>query len=349
MRNYNNNYTNTRKRNSKQRNMIPFLLLTILLVVILVAVVFFAAKGEESGGSKDTQNIGDASDDLEKWQEGVIEHNDKYYKYNNKIKNYLILGIDKDAYVEVTDSSSGGQSDAMFLLVVNDADKTISVVSINRNSMTDVDVYGDSGTILRTVEAQICTQHGFGDGKHLSCKRTADTVSRLFYNLPISGYLSMQMGAIPVMNDAIGGVTLEVLQDVVYESKGVNLKAGDIVTLDGDEAYAYLRARELNEFDSATDRLKRQEQYISCFVEQMEAYTSGSTTKALDIYESISDYIVTNIDIASLFLQLEDYEYSEQKYSVPGETRMGEVFEEYHVDDDALYDMIIELFYVEVE
>lgn len=348
MKNYKKTYTDTQKQNSKQRNMIPFLLLTILLVIVLVTVVVFAVKGKESDGSNNTQNTGDTSANVEKWQEGVIKYNGKYYKYNNKIKNYLIMGIDKDAYVEVTDSSSGGQSDAMFLLVVNDADKTMSIVSINRNTMTDVDVYGDSGVILKTTEAQICTQHGFGDGKHLSCKRAADAVSRLFYNLPISGYLSMQMGAIPIMNDAIGGVELEVLQDVVYESKGVNLKAGETVTLTGDEAYAYLRARELDEFDSATDRLKRQEQYISCFVEQMEAYTSGSKIKALDIYEAISDYIVTNIDIASMVLQLEDYEYSEQKYSVPGETRMGEVFEEYHVDDDALYDMIIELFYVEV-
>lgn len=348
MKNYKKTYTDTQKQNSKQRNMIPFLLLTILLVIVLVTVVVFAVKGKESDGSNNTQNTDDTSANVEKWQEGVIKYNGKYYKYNNKIKNYLIMGIDKDAYVEVTDSSSGGQSDAMFLLVVNDADKTMSIVSINRNTMTDVDVYGDSGVILKTTEAQICTQHGFGDGKHLSCKRAADAVSRLFYNLPISGYLSMQMGAIPIMNDAIGGVELEVLQDVVYESKGVNLKAGETVTLTGDEAYAYLRARELDEFDSATDRLKRQEQYISCFVEQMEAYTSGSKIKALDIYEAISDYIVTNIDIASMVLQLEDYEYSEQKYSVPGETRMGEVFEEYHVDDDALYDMIIELFYVEV-
>lgn len=348
MKNYKKNYTDSRKQNSKQRNMIPFLALTLLLVIVLIAVVVFALKGKESGGNDDSQSGGDTSANVEKWQEGVIKHNGKYYKYNNKIKNYLILGIDKDAYVEVTDSSGGGQSDAMFLLVVNDADKTMSIVSINRNTMTDVDVYGDSGVVLHTTEAQICTQHGFGDGKHLSCKRAADAVSRLFYNLPISGYLSMQMGAIPIMNDAIGGVELEVLQDVEYGSKGVNLKAGETVKLTGDEAYAYLRARELDEFDSATDRLKRQEQYISCFVEQMEAYTSGSKTKALDIYESISDYIVTNIDIAGMVLELEDYEYSEQKYSVPGETHMGEVFEEYHVDDDALYDMIIELFYVEV-
>jgi hypothetical protein len=36
-------------------------------------------------------------------------------------------------------------------------------------------------------------------------------------------------------------------------------------------------------------------------------------------------------------------------YTVPGETVKTEVFEEYHVDDKALYQMIIDIFYEEVE
>ena len=36
-------------------------------------------------------------------------------------------------------------------------------------------------------------------------------------------------------------------------------------------------------------------------------------------------------------------------YTVSGETVMGEEFEEFYVDDDALYDLIIQIFYEEVE
>jgi hypothetical protein len=36
-------------------------------------------------------------------------------------------------------------------------------------------------------------------------------------------------------------------------------------------------------------------------------------------------------------------------YTVPGETVEGGNYEEYQVDDDALYDLIIQVFYKEVE
>ena len=334
-----------------RKKKIPIIELTVvLLIAVLVVIIMMAGKKTETGqnnseiSSSEPQNV-------EKWQEGVIEHNGKYYKYNNRIHTYLIMGIDKEETETVIDGAAlGGQSDAMFLLVADSSKEKMSVISINRNSMTDIEVYDESGAKVSTLYAQICTQHGFGDGKHLSCSRATDAVSRLFYKIPIKGYLSMRMGAIPVMNDAIGGVELTVLQDLEYPGKGVSLKEGETKKLSGDEAYAYLRGRALNEFDSASDRLRRQEQYITAFTEQVKAYTAGSTSKLLAIYDSIEDYIVTNVDFANLASQLSSYKFEkENMYTVPGETIMGSEFEEYHVDDDALYDMIIEVFYEEVE
>jgi hypothetical protein len=59
---------------------------------------------------------------------------------------------------------------------------------------------------------------------------------------------------------------------------------------------------------------------------------------------------VTNIDFASLAAELMQYEYDDSRmYTVPGETVEGGNYEEYQVDDDALYDLIIQVFYKEVE
>lgn len=337
-----------RKETSKQRNRVPFIILCLVLIIVLGVVIGMAMKGRGEIGTGSDAGTEVGSGTVEKWQEGVIKYDDKYYTYNNHIKSYLIMGIDIENS-EGIEAGDGGQSDAMFLLVTNDKDKTISIISINRNSMTDISVYGETGVVIKTIEAQICTQHAFGDGKHLSCGRAVDAVSQLFYNIPISGYLSMQMGAISIVNDAIGGVEVEVLRDLVDESKGVDLKAGETVTLNGNEAYVYLRSRDVNEFDSATNRLHRQEQYITSFAQQVKTYTDGDSQKALDIYESVEDYVVTNIDFSSFVLKLDSYEYDASRmYTVPGETQMGEKLEEYHVDDEALYDMIIQVFYEEV-
>ena len=335
----------------KKKNNLPVVILLFLLILVLTIVVIFAIKGKVILPDTEIGHSEGNTPATEKWQEGIIKHNEKYYKFNNKIHTYLIMGIDKDGPVEdemAEGTRDGGQSDAMFLLVTNSEDETMSVISINRNSMTEVTVYGEGNFVLGKTKAQICTQHGFGDGKKLSCSRTADAVSYLFYNIPIDGYFSINMGAIPLMNDAIGGTQVIVLNDLSYPD--VNLKKGDTVNLMGMEAYYYLRGRDINEFDSATNRLRRQEQYITSYFAKMKEVSAGSKTKVLQVYESIEDYIVTNIDFVELVSELMSYEYDENRmYTVPGETIMGETYEEYHVDDKALYDMIIDVFYNEVD
>jgi anionic cell wall polymer biosynthesis LytR-Cps2A-Psr (LCP) family protein len=203
---------------------------------------------------------------------------------------------------------------------------------------------------LGTVEAQICTQHGFGDGKKLSCTRTVNAVKQLFYNIPISGYVAINMGAVPTLNDAIGGVRVKVLQDLSYPDSGVELAAGDVVTLSGKEAYVYLRGRDLNDFDSATDRLRREEQYVINYMNQLKSYAAGDPDQVVEIYDSVSDYLVSSVDFATLAEELLNYEFSDDiMYTVPGDTRMGDEFEEYYVDEDAFYDLVIQIFYTKVE
>ena len=338
--------TTTRKKIDKR---VPLVLMVAVLVLVLIIVLVIAFKDKDKTPTTDNEPSTSA-DDLEKWQEGIISYNGKDYIYNQDINAYLIMGIDKEGKVETAaDSQSGGQSDSMFLLVTNADDKTMSIISINRNTMTRVETYYKNGLSSGYTTAQICVQHGFGDGRQLSCTRAADAVSYLFYNLPITGYLSLRMDAMAIMTDAIGGVEVTVLEDISYPSKGVNLKEGETKVLNGTEAYCYLRGRELNEFDSASNRLRRQEQFIGAFSSQLKAYTKGSTSKMLDIYESIEDYVVTNIDFADLASELSKYEYDDSRmYTVPGETVMGEEFEEYYVDEEEFYDMIIDIFYEEV-
>ncbi len=346
----------SRSNISQKLNNILFFLAGVLVVVIIGILVIAVQTKAQSNANQSDAVVSDvqtdtSAADVEKWQEGAILYNGDYYEYNTRIKSYLLMGIDSDDPVQTAaDGVSGGQSDALFLIVVDSENETLSVISINRNTMTDIAVYDAEGSSLGTTVAQICTQHGFGDGKKLSCTRTVDAVESLFYNIPISGYVAINMGAIPTLNDAVGGVTVEVLQDLYYPDQGVDLKEGETVTLSGAEAYAYLRGRDTNDYDSATDRLRREEQYIINYMNQLRAYAAGDSESIVDIYESVQDYIVSSVDFTSLVEQLMDYSFSEDiMYTVPGETQMGEEFEEYYVDEEAFYDLIIQIFYNKIE
>ena len=323
----------------KKKNIIVFII--SIVVILAISAVAFAMKNN----SKEEKNT---SSELQQESESYISYNGQKYQHNDHLRTYLYMGIDKDGPVtEAEDAVSGGQSDAMFLIVVDSEKKTMSVLAINRNTMTDVDVYDKDGNFVDTRELQICLQHGFGDGIRTSCQRSVDAVSNLLYGEPISGYIAMNMDAMPMMNDSVGGVTVEVLDDLNSPSRNVSLHKGETVTLNGEEAYVYLRSRDINEFDSATERLNRQMQYIQAFVKQAK---SKDAATLVSTYDAITDYIVTNVDIPNLVNKLMTYEFDDSRmYTIPGETLMGEQYEEYHVEEDAFYQVMLDIFYKPVE
>ena len=335
------------------------LIINIFAIVLSVSVFVVAgliiAQWKEK---KDADIKGNTMEDLawteqmgnvEKWQEGDVSYNGKTYRYNSSTKTYLFLGTDNQGTMaESIGGFSGGQSDAMFLLVTNAKEKIMSVISINRNTMTEVAMYDLLDNCVDRQIMQICLQYAYGDGGRTSCLRAADAVSRLFYNIPINGYLSMNMDAVPLLNDAVGGVTVEVMDDLENKSMGVSLKKGETVTLNGKEAYVYIRSRDTKEFDSASRRLERQNQYL---------FQLFRSIKGLGLEESmiskvsnlLEDYLVSSIDFAKLAEDASEYAFDESHmYNVPGETVMGETYEEYYIDEDAFYEMILEIFYEEI-
>ncbi|MCD7836233.1 MAG: LytR family transcriptional regulator, partial [Lachnospiraceae bacterium] len=73
----------------------------------------------------------------------------------------------------------------------------------------------------------------------------------------------------------------------------------------------------------------------------------------ITFYNTIRNYMVTDIqldEVTYLASQASGYSFNQESfYSVAGETVMGERFEEYYADETALYELILEVFYYEVE
>ncbi len=286
------------------------------------------------------------------WQEGWVKHEGRIYAYNEDIMTFLFMGIDKDSDVKkVAEGTDGGSADALFLAVMNPHDKTIKVIGINRNTMTDIDLYNEEGAYINTVKAQIAVQHGFGNGMEESCEYQKRAVQRLLYNLPIHGYAAVNMSAIPTINDAVGGVEVTVLEDLT--AKDSSLVKGEKVHLTGQSAFWYVKYRNTDEFASADGRLARQKQYLEAFIGKAKKTVKEDISAALDLYRAVSNQMVTDITIneaAYLAPLLADYRFGiDSFYLLEGETVMGEQFEEFYVDEDALYEMILEVFYEEVE
>ena len=290
------------------------------------------------------------------WKKGWVRYNGDIYQYNEDILTFLVMGIDKEGKVEpVKNGIDGGQADLIMLAVFNPHTKTTSLITVNRNTMTEIDVYDEKGEYIGSGQGQICLQHGYGDGAEISCERTKKAVSNLFYKLPIHGYFSINMGAMKAINSAVGGVTITLDEDFAASLDGVSvsLPKGEN-TLTDDEAHVYIRYRDHSEFDSATTRLNRQKKYIAAFVAKLKKETSRDITTPVKIFNELSPYIVTDITTGEItYMVSNTYDYNfdfDNIYSLKGETVIGKTeHEEFNYDPDQLYAMIIDIFYEKVE
>jgi len=339
---------------------------TILAVIVLVFGILSLMRGV--GRSKLTTAV--AGTEMEEMDVGSLEglsenqilYKDQVYQLNQDLITILVMGIDKETVTEVGGQSwtvdeeseyGGGQADALFLTVLNPHDKNVYVIAINRNSMVDVDVFDKDGNYEGVFTKQVALQHGYGDGMEESCQRQVKTVSRMFHNIPINAYAAISMDAIPELNDAVGGVSVEVLDDIIYPEYDMNLHQGDNVTLRGEKAYWYVRLRNENVFNSNELRLQRQKQYLTTFAAVAKEQAMSDIRVALDLYKTVRKYMVTDIDLNSFtYLATEAVNYTfdaKHLYSLEGEVIQGNQFEEFYPDDEALQQMIINLFYEPAE
>ncbi|MFQ9933161.1 MAG: LCP family protein [Lachnospiraceae bacterium] len=313
----------------------------------------------ESHGTKENQG-GSSKEDSNKLSfEGAGEesgydviYNGEKYVYNEDMITLLFLGIDtKEAVKPAEDGVSGGQSDALFLLILNPHTNIMDIIAIHRNSIALVDIYDKNGNYTGTGYTQICLQHAYGGGMEKSNEMTKNSVSRMLYDLPIHSVTSINMGAVPELNDSVGGITLNSLE--TFEADGYSFIEGQQVKLKGDNAYTYVHYRNMYVSDSAGMRLNRQKQYITSFINTALAQVKNDIGKVVDVYNIISKYVVTDLSIDEmtyLASELISYKFG-GIYSIEGELDKNPKwkYERYNLNQDALYEMLIDKFYEKVE
>ena len=249
---------------------------------------------------------------------------------------------------EVTDYLKGGQADALILMVVNHKTKKVNLINVNRNAMAEMDVYNKDGELIDTEVKQICLAHGYGT------ERQVEAVSELFNFLQINGYYSLELNGVAELNDYVGGVEVEVLENIPKGSDELKNGKGKTITLMGEDAMRYVQYRDVKSFNSVESRMARQKQYISAMFAKILDKTKEDATFPVKLMDVLRDYTVTDLDsskISYLATTCLNYEFdTENIYTLSGETVENEEgYEEFYVDEDSLKDLIFELFYEKIE
>ena len=219
--------------------------------------------------------------------------------------------------------------------------------------MVDVNISGADGNFKGTEKKQICLAYAYGDGKHTSCENLKRSVSRLLFGIPINSYAAVDLDAIPILNDAIGGVEVNVIEDLSHKDPALVLGAN--VLLNGEQAETFVRSRDTAGDENQNNlRMDRQKEYLSSFIKKTLSQTKQDIKTPLRLYNSVSDYMVTDIDASmityytSIFVR-SGFSAEDNFVKLPGTTTASEKYAEYYVDSDALFDMIINTYYTEVK
>ena len=328
---------------------ISAVLLSILLVLgSVVAVLVHKGKLALFNGYDKLKLNTVSQEDVTATDDGkTVTYAGKKYVFNENITSVLFLGIDKTNINETDTIGNNGQADAIFILAVDTKTGKTIIIPIVRDTIADVDVYSAAGSYIASRKEQVCLAYAYGDGGVLSCENTVKSVSRLFYGLPINSYAAIDLNAMRILTEQMGGVTLTPTTDFSMSRR--TLKAGEKTTLRGQDAVDYIQMRDRTSVNASLQRLQRQQQFIAAFCDQAVAATKRDIKTPIKMYQSVTDYMVTNIDLprvsyfASLVVGGTDFSVGFQK--VAGEMKMGREFAEYYVDSNAVYQTILDVFY----
>lgn len=286
--------------------------------------------------------------------EGQIAYQGKIYEYNDEILTFLCLGIDsrQDIKKEKT-PGEGGQADTIILVVLNQKDKTLKIINISRDTITKIKRYDTAGLYLYEDDAQLALQYAYGDGREKSCELMEEAVSYLFYGIPIHGYAAVDIRAVSELNDAVGGVEVTVIEDLSRFTP--DLALGNTLTLTGRQALHYVQERQVETEETGSNnlRMERQKQYVLAFFSKVKQETKKNITLPITLFGTASRHMITSItaDQAAYLstIALECSFSDEDMLSVPGTVEQGEIYEEFYIDEQAFYDLIINVFYREAD
>ena len=318
-----------------------------------------AAQNMQSAANERNDNASDSgtqeAEESYELQEGQIRYNGKTYQYQDTLMNILCLGIDsRDGIAKEKTPGKAGQADCVILAVLDDEAKTIQLINISRDSMVPVHVYATDGSFVEDRTEQLALQYAYGNGRDWSCQLMEQTVSELFYGLPIHGYCALSMNSIASLNDTVGGVTVTVPEDLAVMQPKL-FTAGDTVTLKGELAYHFVHDRDFKSADIASNnkRIARQKAYAVAFVNQLKQGMKEDMTLPVKLYQTAEKQMVTSIGLDQAVYLCTEYMNSsfdtDNIYTVEGEVTKGEEYAEFNVDDDALYQLILDVFYEEVD
>ncbi|KMJ59039.1 trascriptional regulator [Bacillus sp. LL01] len=215
--------------------------------------------------------------------------------------SFLILGVDERP-------GDRGRSDSMIVLTVNPNQKSMQMVSIPRDTRTEI--------VGKGFDDKINHAYAFG-GPEMSIATVEN-----FLDIPIDYFVQVNMESFKDIVDAVGGVTIK--NKLEFSQSGHHFPQGEI-QLNGDEALSFSRMRSA---DSDFGRQQRQRDVIQAIINK--GASVSSVTKFDDILDILGNNIRTNLtfdEMVNIQSNYKDARHNLTQHQVNGSgTRIDNIY-----------------------
>lgn len=319
------------------RNKLIKIVFICVALILMLVIVYSGLRILESTVFLKQQDKGPVES---KW---IVRDGVRYYPRQD-IVVVMLLGIDREGKLEDLETTGGYAADMITLLVFDEQTQESRLLCLNRDTMATMTGLNEHGLPESKYFTQLAVSHTFGSGLEDSCENTRDAVSDFLYGINIDHYVSVNMDAINIMNDLVGGVSVTVRDD--FSQIDPSITMGEI-TLQGQQAMNFVRSRRGLGDQLNLSRMERQREYMNGFMEALRAKLEQSDTFALSAYEKISPYVVTDCSANTLSGLMERYaDYPVVEIVSPeGENVLDNGHYEFYADEENLDELILRFFY----
>lgn len=192
----------------------------------------------------------------------------------------LLMGIDTGDYGRLEQ----GRSDTMMVMTVNPNTDSSTLVSIPRDTYTEI--------VGKGIMDKINHAYAYG-GPAMSI----NSVQNLL-DVPIDYYVSVNMKGIQQIVDAVGGISLTPSSS--FTQSGYTFVEGQTAHMDGQMALAYSRMRSI---DSDYGRQGRQREVVLAIVDSIASIDTIFNYQA--VLQTMEDNVATNLvfdEMVSIFM-----------------------------------------------
>ncbi len=253
----------------------------VLLIITLVFAAFLIGAIFKSFVATKQPFVSDA---------GHLEVDTNTYVLKPTEPEKLYDGLDFDQYIEgqytvlgLGMDEEGLNTDVIMLFVCDINAARINILQIPRDSYVGPEFTNSEAGKINSVYSQ-GTASGTNINKIVKCVR--DLVQ-----IPIDSYIAIKCTDVAPVVDAMGGIPMDVPDDIIYEADKIITKGYHVLT--GEQSEWFVRYRS-DYLEADIGRMKAQRFFLAAAMQKVQ---SLGTLKIVSIYPTLHDYIMSDMTL----------------------------------------------------